>query len=426
MSFEPILLKPIPDDDQIDVYEKHGGYSALAKALKEYSPEQITQIVIDSGLRGRGGAGFPTGRKWTFIPKDNTKPVYLCVNADESEPGTFKDRQLMREHPHLLIEGTIIAAYAINCHQAFIYIRGEFAAEARLLEKAIAEASTKGYLGKNILGSGFDLNITLYRGGGAYICGEETALMTSLEGGPGYPRVKPPFPAVAGLYGCPTIINNVETLCNLPFIVANGADWFKSYGTPKSPGTKIFCVSGHVNKPGNYELPMGVSMRELLFDYAGGIKNDKSLKAVIPGGSSVPMLTGDKIDVNMDFESLAEAGSMLGSAGVIVMDETTCIVKAAYVISRFYQHESCGQCTPCRQGTLWMYRILHRIEHGKGRPEDLDLLLDICDNIEGNTICPLGDAAVPSVRTSIRLFRDEYEYHIKHKKCMVELGPRFE
>ncbi|NLI16888.1 MAG: NADH-quinone oxidoreductase subunit NuoF [candidate division Zixibacteria bacterium] len=426
MSFEPILLKPIPDDDQIDVYEKHGGYSALAKALKEYSPEQITQIVIDSGLRGRGGAGFPTGRKWTFIPKDNTKPVYLCVNADESEPGTFKDRQLMREHPHLLIEGTIIAAYAINCHQAFIYIRGEFAAEARLLEKAIAEASTKGYLGKNILGSGFDLNITLYRGGGAYICGEETALMTSLEGGPGYPRVKPPFPAVAGLYGCPTIINNVETLCNLPPIVANGADWFKSYGTPKSPGTKIFCVSGHVNKPGNYELPMGVSMRELLFDYAGGIKNDKSLKAVIPGGSSVPMLTGDKIDVNMDFESLAEAGSMLGSAGVIVMDETTCIVKAAYVISRFYQHESCGQCTPCRQGTLWMYRILHRIEHGKGRTEELDLLLDICDNIEGNTICPLGDAAVPSVRTSIRLFRDEYEYHIKHKKCMVELGPRFE
>jgi NADH-quinone oxidoreductase subunit F len=426
MSFEPILLKPIPGDDQIDVYEKHGGYSALAKALKEYSPQQITQIVIDSGLRGRGGAGFPTGRKWTFIPKDNAKPVYLCVNADESEPGTFKDRQLIQEHPHLLIEGTIIAAYAINCHQAFIYIRGEFAAEARLLEKAIAEASTKGYLGKNILGSGFDLNITLYRGGGAYICGEETALMTSLEGGPGYPRVKPPFPAVAGLYGCPTIINNVETLCNLPPIVANGADWFKSYGTPKSPGTKIFCVSGHVNKPGNYELPMGVSMRELLFDYAGGIKNDRSLKAVIPGGSSVPILTADKIDVNMDFESLAEAGSMLGSAGVIVMDETTCIVNAACVISRFYQHESCGQCTPCRQGTLWMYRILHRIEHGKGRSEDLDLLLDICNNIEGNTICPLGDAAVPSVRTSIKLFRDEYEYHIKHKKCMVELGPRFE
>jgi NADH-quinone oxidoreductase subunit F len=426
MSFEPILLKPIPNDDRLDVYEKHGGYSALIKILKAYSPEQVTDIVINSGLRGRGGAGFPTGRKWTFIPKGNTKPVYLCVNADESEPGTFKDRQLMLEHPHLLIEGTIIAAYAIKSNHAFIYIRGEFAAEARLLEKAIAEATTKGYVGKNILGSGYNLEISVYRGGGAYICGEETALMTSLEGGPGYPRVKPPFPAVAGLYGCPTIINNVETLCNLPPIINNGADWFKSYGTLKSPGTKIFCVSGHVNKPGNYELPMGVSLRELLFDYAGGMKNDRSLKAVIPGGSSVPILTADKIDVNMDFESLAEAGSMLGSAGVIVMDETTCIVKAAYVISRFYQHESCGQCTPCRQGTLWMYRILHRIENGKGRPEDMDLLMDICDNIEGNTICPLGDAAVPSVRTSIKLFRDEYEYHIKHKKCMVELGQRFE
>jgi NADH-quinone oxidoreductase subunit F len=426
MSFEPILLKPIPNDDRLDVYEKHGGYTALAKILKQYSPEQVTDIIINSGLRGRGGAGFPTGRKWTFIPKGNSKPVYLCVNADESEPGTFKDRQLMQEHPHLLIEGTIISAYAIKSNHAFIYIRGEFAAEARLLEKAIAEATSKGYVGKNILGSGYNLEITVYRGGGAYICGEETALMTSLEGGPGYPRVKPPFPAVAGLYGCPTIINNVETLCNLPPIINNGADWFKSYGTLKSPGTKIFCVSGHVNKPGNYELPMGVSLRELLFDYAGGIKNDRSLKAVIPGGSSVPILTADKIDVNMDFESLAEAGSMLGSAGVIVMDETTCIVNAAYVISRFYQHESCGQCTPCRQGTLWMYRILHRIENGKGRPEDMDLLMDICDNIEGNTICPLGDAAVPSVRTSIKLFRDEYEYHIKHKKCLVELGQRFE
>jgi NADH-quinone oxidoreductase subunit F len=426
MSFEPILLKPIPNNDRLDVYQKHGGYTALAKAFKEYSPEQITDIVVNSGLRGRGGAGFPTGRKWTFIPKDNTKPVYLCVNADESEPGTFKDRQLMLEHPHLLIEGTILSAYAIKSHHAFIYIRGEFVAEARLLEKAIAEAAAGGFVGKNILGSGYDLEITVYRGGGAYICGEETALMTSLEGGPGYPRVKPPFPTVAGLYGCPTIINNVETLCNIPPIISNGADWFKSYGTPKSSGTKIFCVSGHVNKPGNYELPMGVSLRELLFEYAGGIKNDRSLKAVIPGGSSVPILTADKIDVKMDFESLVEAGSMLGSAGVIVMDETTCIVKAAYVISRFYQHESCGQCTPCRQGTLWMYRILHRIENGKGRPEDMDLLMDICDNIEGNTICPLGDAAVPSVRTSIKLFRDEYEYHIKHKKCLVELGQRFD
>ena len=426
MSFEPFLLRQIPDDDRVEVYIKHGGYAALGKALKEYSPEKLTELVINSGLRGRGGAGFPTGKKWSFIPQNSGKPVYLCVNADESEPGTFKDRELMLKHPHLLIEGTILTAYAIKCNHAFIYIRGEFATETIKLEKAIKEATEKGYVGENILGSGFDLKITVYRGGGAYICGEETALMTSLEGGQGYPRVKPPFPAISGLYGSPTIINNVETLCNLPAIINNGVDWFKSIGTDKSPGSKIFCVSGHVKRPGNYELPMGVSLRELLFEYAGGIKNDRDLKAIIPGGSSVPILTADKIDVKLDFESLAEAGSMLGSAGVIVMDDTTCIVKAAYVISRFYQHESCGQCTPCRQGTLWMDRILYRIEHGKGKPEDLDLLLDICDNIEGNTICPLGDAAVPSVRTSIKLFRDEYEYHIRNKKCLVDLSSRFE
>ncbi len=426
MSFEPFLLAPIPDHDKIDVYMKHGGYTALTKALKEFTPEKLVEEVINSGLRGRGGAGFPAGRKWSFLPKDGDKPIYLCVNADESEPGTFKDRELMLKHPHMVIEGSIITAYAIKCHQAFIYIRGEFAEEARQLERAIAAAKENGMLGKNILGSGFDLEMTVCRGGGAYICGEETALMTSIEGGKGYPRLKPPFPAISGLYGCPTIINNVETLSNIPHIVNNGADWFKSIGTEKSTGSKIFCVSGHVNKPGNYELPMGVSLRELLYEHAGGIKNDRNLKAVIPGGSSVPILTADKIDVRMDFESLAEAGSMLGSAGVIVMDETTCIVHAAMVISRFYRHESCGQCTPCRQGTTWIYRILHRIEHGRGRMEDLDLLLDICDNIEGNTICPLGDAAVPAVRTSIKQFRDEFEYHIKNKKCLVQLGKRFE
>jgi len=425
MTFEPFLLRPIPDDDQLDGYMRHGGYSALPRALKSLSPEKLVQETIDSGLRGRGGAGFPTGKKWSFLPKDSGKPIYLCVNADESEPGTFKDRELMLKHPHLVIEGTILAAYAIRCNHAFIYIRGEFAEETRKLYRAIADAERKGFLGKNILGSGYDLKITIYRGGGAYICGEETALMTSLEGGKGYPRVKPPFPAVSGLYGCPTIINNVETLCNLPFIVNNGAAWFKSIGTEKSTGSKIFCVSGHVNKPGNYELPMGVSLRELIYEHAGGIKNDRNLKAVIPGGSSVPILTADKIDVRMDFESLAEAGSMLGSAGVIVMDETTCMVHAAMVIARFYEHESCGQCTPCRQGTLWMYRILHRIEHGKGKMEDLDLLLDIGDNIEGNTICPLGDASVPAVRTSIKYFRDEYEYHIKNKTCLVRMGERF-
>ncbi|OQX92407.1 MAG: NADH-quinone oxidoreductase subunit F [candidate division Zixibacteria bacterium 4484_95] len=426
MSFEPFLLTPIPDHDKIDVYLKHGGYTALSKVLKERTPEEVTQEVINSGLRGRGGAGFPTGRKWSFIPKDTDRPIYLCVNADESEPGTFKDRELMLKHPHMLIEGAVITAYAIKCNRAFIYIRGEFATEAHQLERAIAEATEKGFVGKNILGSGFDLEITIYRGGGAYICGEETALMTSLEGGKGYPRLKPPFPAVSGLYLSPTIINNVETICNIPHIMNRGAEWFKSMGTEKSTGSKIFCVSGHVNKPGNYELPMGISLRELLYEYAGGIKNDRNLKVVIPGGSSVPILTADKVDVKMDFESLVEAGSMLGSAGVIVMDETTCIVHAAYVISRFYQHESCGQCSPCRQGTLWMYRILDRIEHGKGKMEDIDLLLDICNNIEGNTICPLGDASVPAVRSSIKYFRDEYEYHIKNKKCLVQLDQRFE
>ncbi|MCP4583238.1 MAG: NADH-quinone oxidoreductase subunit NuoF [candidate division Zixibacteria bacterium] len=426
MSFKPFLLPSIPDNDKIDVYMKHGGYTALAKAIKEMTPQQITEEVINSGLRGRGGAGFPAGRKWSFLPKDSGKPIYLCVNADESEPGTCKDRELMLDHPHMVIEGSIITSFAINCHHAFIYIRGEFAEEARQLERAIAAAEDKGYVGKNILGSGFDLKISVYRGGGAYICGEETALMTSLEGGKGYPRLKPPFPAISGLYGCPTIINNVETLSNVPHIVNRGADWFKSIGTEKSTGSKIFCVSGHVNKPGNYELPMGTPLRELLYEHAGGIKNDRNLKAVIPGGSSVPILTADKIDVKMDFESLTEAGSMLGSAAVIVMDESTCIVHAAMVIERFYRHESCGQCTPCRQGTTWMYRVLHRIEHGKGTMEDLELLLDICDNIEGNTICPLGDAAVPAVRTSIKQFRDEYEYHINEKKCLVTLGKRFE
>jgi len=426
MSFEPFLLPNIPDHEKIDVYKKHGGYTALAKALKDWTPEQIVEETIKSGLRGRGGAGFPAGRKWSFIPKGIDKPVYLCVNADESEPGTFKDRELIVNHTHMLIEGIVITAYAIKCSKAFIYIRGEFAEEARQLEKAIAEAEAAGFLGKNILNSGFDLKITVYRGGGAYICGEETALMTSIEGGKGYPRLKPPFPAVEGLYGCPTIINNVETICNIPHIINNGADWFKSIGTEKSTGSKIFCVSGHVNKPGNYELPMGISLRELLFEHAGGIKNDRNLKAVIPGGSSVPLLTADKIDVKMDYESLVEAGSMLGSAAVIVMDETTCIVHAAMVISRFYRHESCGQCTPCRQGTTWINRILHRIEHGRGKMDDLDLLLDICDNIEGNTICPLGDAAVPMVRTSIKYFRDEYEYHINNKKCLVQLGERFQ
>jgi NADH-quinone oxidoreductase subunit F len=428
VEFEKILFKYIdyPQQDRIDTYIKNGGYRALEKALKAMAPEEVTEEVIKSGLRGRGGAGFPAGRKWSFLPKDSNKPVYLCVNADESEPGTFKDRELIEKEPHLVIEGSLITAYAIRCKTAFIYIRGEFAYGAAQLVRAIEEARARGFVGSNIMGRGVDIEITVYRGGGAYICGEETALMTSLEGNAGYPRVKPPFPAISGLYGCPTIINNVETLCNVPHIVNNGGDWFASIGTPKSTGTKIFCLSGHINKPGNYELPMGVPLRELIYEYGGGIKDGHILKAVIPGGSSVPVLTADKIDVHLDFESLAEAGTMLGSAGVIVMDETVCMVKAALNMTRFYQHESCGQCTPCRQGTYWMLRILDRIEHGKGEMEDLEILLDICDNIEGNTICPLGDAAVPAVRSTIKNFRDEYEYHINNGKCMTAMGPRFE
>jgi NADH-quinone oxidoreductase subunit F len=427
-DFEKILFKNIdyPGQDGIETYMKNGGYTALEKAVTSMTPEEVVEEVVKSGLRGRGGAGFPAGRKWSFLPKDGRKPVYLCVNADESEPGTFKDRELMEKEPHMVIEGTLITAYAIKCRTAFIYIRGEFAYAARQLARAIQEAGKKGFVGKNVLGKGVDIEIIIHRGAGAYICGEETALMTSLEGNQGYPRVKPPFPAISGLYGCPTIINNVETLSNVPHIVNRGGDWFASIGTPKSTGTKIFCLSGHVNKPGNYELPMGTPLRELIYEYGGGIRDGRNLKAVIPGGSSVPVLTADKVDVRLDFESLAEAGTMLGSAGVIVVDETVCMVKAALNMSRFYQHESCGQCTPCRQGTYWLQRILHRIEHGQGREEDLDLLLDICSNIEGNTICPLGDAAVPAVRSTVRNFREEYEYHIANKKCLASMGPRFE
>jgi NADH-quinone oxidoreductase subunit F len=426
-EFEKILFKNIdcPGQDKIDTYLKNGGYQAFEKAVTSMTPEEVTEEVIKSGLRGRGGAGFPTGRKWTFLPKDSNKPVYLTVNADESEPGTFKDRELIEKDPHLVIEGTLITAYAIKCKLAFIYIRAEFVYGARQLNRAIEEARAKGFIGKNIFGKGLDIDVIVHRGGGAYICGEETALLTSLEGGRGHPRVKPPFPAISGLYGAPTIINNVETLANVPHIVNRGGEWYASIGTEKSTGTKIFCLSGHVNKPGNYELPLGIPLRELIYDYGGGITDDRNLKAVIPGGSSVPVLTADKVDVRLDYESLVEAGTMLGSAGVIVMDETVCMVKAALNIMRFYQHESCGQCTPCRQGTYWLLRILDRIEHGSGTMEDLDQLISICDSIDGNTICPLGDAATPGVRSTLQHFRDEYEYHIEHKKCKVSMGSRF-
>ena len=415
----------VPDQCKIDTYIKNGGYQALPKALKEYSPNDLIEMVKKSGLRGRGGAGFPTGLKWGFVPKDSPKPKFLLCNADEGEPGTFKDRWLIEKDPHQLIEGIIISSYAIGAHRSFIYTRGEFAFGAERLENAIKEAYQKGYLGKNILGSGFDLDLEVYRGGGAYICGEETSLMESIEGKRGNPRLKPPFPASVGLYLSPTVINNVETLSNIPHIVLNGADWYANVGMPKSTGTKIFSLSGHVKCPGNYELPMGTPLRELIYDYGGGIKDDRKLKAVIPGGVSTPVLTSQSLDVRMDFESLFEAGSLLGSGAVIVMDETTCMVKVAYRLSKFYEHESCGKCVPCREGTRWIRMIMERIENGRGREEDIDLLLDICTNIAGKTVCPMGDAAVVPIMSTIQKFREEYEYHIKNKKCMVNLGIRF-
>ncbi len=404
---------------QIETYESLGGYKGLAKALREYQPAEVTDIVKRSGLRGRGGAGFPTGVKWGFVPKDSGKPVYLCVNADESEPGTFKDRLIIEKDPHQLIEGVIISAYALGCHQAFIYIRGEFVYGAGVLDKAIAEAYEKGYLGRNILESGFDLDLMVHRGAGAYICGEETALLESIEGRRGHPRLKPPFPAVIGLYGAPTVINNVETLANVSHIINNGADWYASIGVEKNTGTRLFGVSGHVKRRGVYELPMGTSMQELLFNHCGGMRNGRKLKAIVPGGSSVPVLTADQVDVPLDFDSIAKAGSMLGSAGVIVMDESTCMVKAALRISQFYAEESCGQCTQCREGTEWLHRILTRIENGRGKSGELELMLDICDNMKGKTICPLSDAAAMPIESYIQKFHDEFAAHIQEQRCVV-------
>jgi NADH-quinone oxidoreductase subunit F len=409
----------VPNLQSIGVSLSVGGYGALPKALREHKPAEIIDIVKRSGLRGRGGAGFPTGVKWGFVPKNAGKPVYLCVNADESEPGTFKDRLIIEKDPHQLIEGVIISAYALDCHLAFIYIRGEFFHGAKVLEQAIAEAYGKGFLGKNILGTGYDLDLILHRGAGAYICGEETALLESLEGKRGHPRLKPPFPAVIGLYNCPTVINNVETLANVPHIVNNGPEWFSAIGTERNTGTRLFGVSGHVRYPGVYELPMGVTLRELIYEHCGGMREGRQLKAIVPGGSSVPVLTAEQVDVRLDFESVAKAGSMLGSAGVIVMDDTTCMVKAIRRITKFYAEESCGQCTQCREGTEWLYQVLTRIEAGKGRPGELEVLLDICSNMKGRTICPLSDAAAMPVESYITKFYDEFDAHIRAKSCVL-------
>ena len=420
---ELIVTKDIdaPGLDTLEGYRQHGGYEALAKALNEYSPDDLVEMIKKSGLRGRGGAGFPTGMKWSFLAK-NDKTRYLCCNADESEPGTFKDRWLMEKNPHQLVEGVIITSYACHVSVAFIYVRGELAHAARQVQRAIDEAYAAGYIGKNIMGSGFDLDVIMHRGAGAYICGEESALMESLEGRRGYPRLKPPFPAAIGLYGGPTVINNCETLSTLPAIVRNGADWYASFGTEKSKGTRVFCLSGQVKQPGNYELPLGTPLRTLIYDeqYGGGILGDKQLKAIIPGGSSTFILGADKVDTPLDFEAIAAAGSMLGSGGVVVISEDTCIVDAVLRMTEFYRDESCGKCTPCREGTYWLAQVLHRLEKGEGKESDIALLLDVCDNISGKVFCPLGDAATSSITSSIKLFREEYEYHVHNKCCMVE------
>lgn len=394
------------------------GYTASKKALGMPQDEIIAEVK-KSNLRGRGGAGFPTGMKWGFIPKQSSKPKYLVCNADESEPGTFKDRDIMRYTPHLLIEGMIIGAHAIGANVGYIYIRGEYTREAKLLDQAIDEAYLNGYLGKNIQGSGFHFDLTVHRGAGAYICGEETALLNSLEGKRGEPRVKPPFPAQAGAFGGPTIVNNVETLAAIPFIMNRGGEWFSKLGKlEKSGGTRLFCVSGHVKKPGVYELPAGsVTLRQLIYDYCHGILDDKKLKAVIPGGSSAPVLTADEIDVIVDIEPLMKIGTMLGSAGIMVVSEDYCVVKLIKRITKFYAHESCGQCTPCREGCRWMEDILERIEHGKGREQDLALLLEIANNINGKTLCALGDAAAGPVTSFVKKFRADFEAHIRGGKC---------
>jgi len=413
-GFEPILTKYTsqPDSATLAFYRGHGGYDAARKALTEYEPDQIIELVKSSSLRGRGGAGFPCGLKWSFVPKKSPKPKYLVVNADESEPGTFKDRLILERDPHQLIEGVIISAYALDAHVAYCYIRGEFVAGFRTMQRAIDEAYAAGFLGDDVLGTGYSLHLTMHRGAGAYICGEETGLLSSLEGKRGTPKIKPPFPAVEGLFGCPTVVNNVETLACVPHIVNRGAEWFRSIGAAKGPGPKLLCVSGHVERPGVYEVPCGINLLDLINDLAGGVWKGRKLKAVVPGGSSAKVLAAHECDVATDFDSLAAKDTMLGSGGVIVMDETTDMVEALYNILRFYAHESCGQCTPCREGTGWLAKICGRVHHGEGRPEDLDEMIDLAERMCGRTICVLADAAAFPCTSFIRKFRPEFEAKI--------------
>ncbi len=419
----------VPGIETFEVYRKHGGYRSVEKALKTMSPEQVVEEVQKSGLRGRGGAGFPTGMKWSFLAKPEGVPRYLLCNADESEPGTFKDRYLMEKIPHLLVEGMITSSYALGANLSFIYIRGEYMWILEILEKAIAEAYANGFLGKNILGSGFDLDLRVAPGGGAYICGEETALIESLEGKRGNPRIKPPFPAVKGLWGCPTVVNNVESIAAVVPIVNDGGEEYAKVGLGKSTGTKLISACGNLVRPGVYEIEMGITVEEFIYgdEWCRGIANGKKLKACVPGGSSVPILphylvtkTAAGEDRLMTYESLSDGGfatgSMLGSGGFIVFDEDQCIVRNTWNFARFYAHESCGQCSPCREGTGWMEKVLHRLEHGQGNMRDIDLLAEINKKIEGNTICPLGDAAAWPVAAAIRHFRDEFEWHVNERE----------
>lgn len=403
------------DSHTLAGYQRHGGYSSVKKALA-MDPDAVIQTVKDSGLRGRGGAGFPTGNKWGFIPQGDNKDHYLVVNADESEPGTCKDTPLLLANPHVLVEGVIIASYAIRAKHAFIYIRGEVTHVTRRLLQAIEDAYKAGFLGKNILGTGFDLELTLHIGAGAYICGEETALLDSLEGFRGQPRLRPPFPAIAGLYARPTVVNNVESIASVPAIIEKGAEWFASLGTEKSKGFTLYSLSGHVNNPGQFEAPLGITLRELL-EMAGGIRPGHRLKFWTPGGSSTPIFTDAHLDTPLDYESVSAAGSMLGTKALQIFDETTCVLRAVLRWTEFYKHESCGKCTPCREGTWWLVQILRDLENGKGSEADLAKLLDLCDNLLGRSFCALGDGAASPIMSSIKYFRDEYLAHLTHGGC---------
>jgi NADH-quinone oxidoreductase subunit F len=426
----PLISKRwgIQDSRKIDVALQLGAYQALDKALKQFTSEQLIDEVKKSNLRGRGGAGFSTGMKWSFVPKNLPKPKYVICNADESEPGTCKDRPLMEMDPHQLIEGIVIAGRAIDAHRGFIYIRGEYRYVLDIVETAIEEAYSRGYLGKNILGSGFDFDLLIHTGAGAYECGEESALMESLEGKRGNPRIKPPFPAVVGLYGCPTIINNVETLSAVPAIILEGGEAYANRGTPKNGGTRLLCVSGHVNKPGIYEIPLGMNMKTFLEEVAGGVRGGKKLKAIIPGGSSCPVFKADEIDIAMDYDTVAKAGSMLGSGGMVVIDEETCMVDMARRIMHFYAHESCGWCIPCREGTSWLQKTLDRFHAGYGRQEDIGLIGDLASNMLGRTFCPLGDAAAMPTISIVKKFRNEFEDHLQgrcaYKSAEALIGSR--